>query len=132
MNVFKVGSLAGGMVVAAALAVPASAQDRDPVVRAFDLLGRGAQVGLTVTDVETVDAKEPKSGVTVETVTPGGPADRSCGLDVTVARRPEGDGLHDARAPVDVRRRFLPIHGRSACGTRAARAHASRAVASPW
>ena len=77
MNVFKVGSLAGGMVVVAALAVPASAQDRDPVVRAFDLLGRGAQVGLTVTDVETVDAKEPKSGVTVETVTPGGPADKA-------------------------------------------------------
>jgi serine protease Do len=77
MNVFKMGLLAGGMALVAALAVPASAQDRDPVVRAFDVIGRGAQVGLTVTNVESADAKQPKTGVSVETVTPGGPADKA-------------------------------------------------------
>ena len=77
MSVFKMGPLAGVVALVAAVAVPASAQDRDPVVHAFDTLGRGAQVGVIVTEVESADAKQPKAGVTVETVTPGGPAEKA-------------------------------------------------------
>jgi serine protease Do len=79
MNVFKWGSLAGGLALAVVTAGPATAvaQDREPVVRAFDALSRGAQIGLTVTDVDSSDAKQPKAGVMVETVTPGGPADKA-------------------------------------------------------
>ena len=80
MNVFKWGSIAGALALAAvaAASVPATvvAQDRDPV-RVFEALGRGAQIGVTVTDGESTDAKQPKAGVTVETVTPGGPADKA-------------------------------------------------------
>jgi len=79
MNAFKWGSLAGGLalVVVTAAPAPAVAQDREPMIRAFDALGRGAQIGATVTDVEGNDAKQPKAGVMVETVTPGGPADKA-------------------------------------------------------
>ena len=77
MNAWKWGSLAGGLAVTAILAAPAAAQDRAPVVRAFDMLGRGAQIGVTVTDAASDDAKQAKAGVMVETVTPGGPADKA-------------------------------------------------------
>jgi serine protease Do len=79
MNVFRRRSLAGGLalVVAMAAPAPAAAQDREPLVRAFDALGRGAQIGVTVTDGESNDSKQPKAGVVVETVNPGGPADKA-------------------------------------------------------
>jgi len=72
MNVSK-----WALAAVVALAAPVSAQDRDPMVRAFEMLGRGAQIGVTVTEAEGDDAKTAKPGVTVETVTPGGPADKA-------------------------------------------------------
>jgi serine protease Do len=56
---------------------PVSAQAGDTVTRAFEMVGRGAQIGVTVEDLEDVDARQMKGGVRVETVTPGGPADKA-------------------------------------------------------
>src|SRR5438045_541284 len=49
---------------------------RDSFVGALEI-GRGARVGATVQDIEEADSKQTKSGVAVETVEPGGPADKA-------------------------------------------------------
>jgi serine protease Do len=78
MMVNKWGSFAGALVLAAAGLAPVSAaQDRDPLVRLLDIAGSGTQIGAAVSDVAAGDAKQPKAGVLVETVTPGGPADKA-------------------------------------------------------
>src|SRR5829696_5095488 len=79
MNAFKWGSLAVALAVVATAGAPAqvTAQDRDSVSRTLQVFGRGAHIGVTVTDIEGDDAKQPKSGVLVETVAPGGPADKA-------------------------------------------------------
>src|SRR3954471_12821905 len=78
MMVNKWGSFAGALVLAAAGLAPVSAaQDRDPLVRLLDMAGSGTQIGAAVTEIEAEDAKQPKAGVLVETVTPGGPADKA-------------------------------------------------------
>src|SRR3982750_3347207 len=78
MMVNKGGSFAGALVLAAAGLAPVSAaQDRDPLVRLLDIAGGGTQIGAAVTEIEADDAKQPKFGVLVETVTPGGPADKA-------------------------------------------------------
>ncbi|HYT67600.1 MAG TPA: PDZ domain-containing protein [Vicinamibacterales bacterium] len=71
-------TLAGALLLAAPEAAPARvvAQDREPIARAFEL-ARSAHIGVTVTDIEGEDAKQPKSGVVVETVSPGGPGDKA-------------------------------------------------------
>src|SRR5215218_7409225 len=79
MMVNKWGSFAGALVLATAGLAPVSAavQDREPLVRLLDMAGRGTQIGAAVTEMEGDDAKQPKAGVLVETVTPGGPADKA-------------------------------------------------------
>jgi len=76
MTVFTYGSLAAALLAAAGAGVPLHAS---PQARTLlqDFAGRGARIGVSVTDIEGEDAKAPKSGVLVETVTPGGPADKA-------------------------------------------------------
>lgn len=74
MKVSTRGALAGALALAlpALAAAPASAQD----VRTLTI-GRGVQIGVSVSDVEGDDAKAPKAGVIVDSVSPGGPADKA-------------------------------------------------------
>ena len=77
MKLSNWGSL--GMVVAlAGVSAPPAihAQGRDSIVRTLDF-GRGAYIGVTVHDADSTDAKEPKTGVVIEVVTPDGPADKA-------------------------------------------------------
>lgn len=79
MHVTRWGALAGALALAASSGAPAPvfAQERDPVLRAFQVAGRGAHIGVAVEDLEEADAKQMKGGVRVETVTPEGPADKA-------------------------------------------------------
>lgn len=79
MIVSRWGALAGALLLAAPAAAPAraAAPDQEPLVRAFEFAGRGARIGVTVAEIEGDDAKQPKTGVVVETVTPGDPADKA-------------------------------------------------------
>lgn len=79
MTVSSWGALAGVLVLAGGAGAPApvSAQDRDSLSRAFDIVGRGAHIGIAVEDLEDADAKQLKGGVRVETVTSDGPADKA-------------------------------------------------------
>ena len=73
MRVVNLGVLAGALVLAGMTAPGiALAQSRQPLVRAFEMLGQGAQIGVTL---EADDAK--KTGAVVETVTPDSPADKA-------------------------------------------------------
>jgi serine protease Do len=81
MKVLKMGALGGAVMLAASLApAPAvHAQDRDTrgtLLRAFDL-GRGARIGASVDTSDAGDGKDAKPGVSIETVEPGGPADKA-------------------------------------------------------
>jgi serine protease Do len=79
MKVSRWGALTGALVLAAAT-VPATVihgQSRAPVVRAWSVFGRTAQIGVTVQDPDSDDAKQPKAGVVVENVRAGGPAEKA-------------------------------------------------------
>jgi serine protease Do len=78
MKVSNWGALAGAVILAG-LTAPAAvvnAQSRDTVVRSFDI-GRGSRIGASVTVEDAADNKDAKSGVLIETVEPGGPADKA-------------------------------------------------------
>ena len=79
MTVSRWGALAGALVLAAGAGapVPVSAQDREGVARAFEIIGRGSRIGVSVEDLDDADAKQAKAGVRVETVSPDGPADKA-------------------------------------------------------
>jgi serine protease Do len=79
MQGIKLAALGGALVLAAGLAPTAQAQSRDSLVRAFEI-GRGSRLGVTVHDIEdsdTKDTKQPRAGVVIDTVDPGGPADKA-------------------------------------------------------
>ena len=63
---------AGGLLPAAV----AHGQGGAQVFRAFDVT-RGSRIGVTVQDIEESDTKGPKTGVLIETVDPGGPAEKA-------------------------------------------------------
>jgi serine protease Do len=79
MIVSRWGALAGALLLAAPVAAPAraAAQEREPLVRAFEFAGRGARIGVTVAEIEGDDAKAAKSGVVVESVSTGSPAEKA-------------------------------------------------------
>lgn len=79
MMLSRWGALAGALVLAAGAGAPAPvhAQDSDKLSRAFQFVGRGAHLGVSVEDLSDADAKLSKGGVKVETVTPDGPADKA-------------------------------------------------------
>jgi len=81
MNVSKKIALTAALVLTAALASLAvvHGQTRDSssaIVRAMQI-ERGSRIGVTVQDVEETDTKDLKSGVVVERVDAGGPADKA-------------------------------------------------------
>jgi serine protease Do len=78
MKLSNWGALAGVVVLAGTLAPVsvARAQDRETILRAFDT-GRGSRIGASISVEDAVDNKEAKAGVTIDTVNPGGPADKA-------------------------------------------------------
>lgn len=88
MTLTRWGALAGVLVLAGATA-PAglSAQDRetrlgparerDTLVRAMDVFGRGARIGVTVEEADAAAGKDARAGVVVTLVTPDGPGDKA-------------------------------------------------------
>jgi serine protease Do len=78
MKVSNWGALAGAVVLAAVTAPAAvvHAQSRDTVIRSLDV-GRGSRIGATVSVEDAVDNKDARAGVSIDTVEPGGPADKA-------------------------------------------------------
>ena len=82
MSVWKTGALAGALVLAAsagaaiAPAARAQSRDREPIARALQIIGRGAQIGVTVRDLEGEEAKL-GGGVIVDEVRQGSPAEKA-------------------------------------------------------
>ena len=71
------GALAAALTLAGLTApAPVAAQDREPLARAFEMIGRGAQIGVSVSDIAADDTKQ-KAGVIVDTVSPDSPADKA-------------------------------------------------------
>src|SRR5919197_5857745 len=82
MRVWKSAALTGAFVVAITGAVVttvvhAQGRERAPRARAFDFIGRGAQIGVTVRDIESDDTKQPSSGVIVDEVEGDSPAEKA-------------------------------------------------------
>ena len=76
MKVLNWGALAGAVVLAAVTPPAAEVHAQSSVLRAFEA-GRGPRIGATIATEDAVDNKEAKAGVTLETVEPGGPADKA-------------------------------------------------------
>jgi serine protease Do len=77
MKLSNSGALAAVLVLAGVTAPPVlHAQDPEPLVHAFDI-ARGGYIGVTVHDPDSTDAKDPKTGVVIEQVTPNSPADKA-------------------------------------------------------
>lgn len=78
MKVSNWGALAGIVILAGALAPArvARAQSRDTVLRAIEV-GRGSRIGASVSVEDAIDNKDAKSAVSIDTVEPGGPADKA-------------------------------------------------------
>jgi len=78
MKVSNWGALAGVVVLAGALAPVAAprAQGRDTILRAIEV-GGGPRIGASVSVDNAIDNKEAKAGVSIDTVEPGGPADKA-------------------------------------------------------
>jgi len=81
MKGFTHAAIAAAMVMAAGLLPSSGAhgQSRASVFSRFDI-DSGSRIGVTVQDVEDADSKDaqrPKAGVVIETVDPGGPADKA-------------------------------------------------------
>ena len=82
MRNWKPAALSGALVLAMAAAVVTAvvhgqSPEREPFIRAFELIGRGAQIGVQVRDVGSDDSKAPPSGVIVDEVQADRPATRS-------------------------------------------------------
>ena len=75
MTPFRWTALAAVLVLAAAIAPAAVVHGQGQ--RMVQVFGGGLQIGVTINDVEADDAKQGRTGVTVEAVTPGGPADKA-------------------------------------------------------
>ena len=78
MKVSNWGALAGVVVLAGTMApgTVARAQGRDTILRTLEV-GRGSRIGASVSVEDAIDNKEAKPGVSIDTVEPGGPADKA-------------------------------------------------------
>ena len=80
MKAWKAGALTGALVVAAGAGASISpvahgqSRDREPMARAVQLLGGGAQIGVVVHDA---DSKDPAGGVVIDDVRSGSAADKA-------------------------------------------------------
>ena len=73
MKAVNLSVLAGALVLAGTTAPgTVQAQSREPLVRAYDVFGRGAHIGVAL---EADDVK--KTGAVIETVSPDSPADKA-------------------------------------------------------
>ena len=82
MRNWKPAALSGALVLAMAAAVVTAvvhgqSPEREPFIRAFELIGRGAQIGVQVRDVGSDDSKAPPSGVIVDEVQADSPAEKA-------------------------------------------------------
>lgn len=82
MREWKSAALTGAFVLAITGAgvtavVHGQSRERAPLARAFDFIGRGAQIGVTVRDIESDDTKQPSSGVIVDEVQADSPAEKA-------------------------------------------------------
>jgi serine protease Do len=82
MQIWKSAALTGAFVIAAAgssvtSAVHAQKRVRAPYARAFEFIGGGTQIGVTVKDIESDDTKQPSSGVIVDEVEADSPAEKA-------------------------------------------------------
>jgi serine protease Do len=79
MNLQKQGSLAVTLFVAAGIAPGAlvHGQRVEPVARAFDVISHAGRIGVSVRDLEADDTKQAKTGVIVDEVGTGSPADKA-------------------------------------------------------
>lgn len=86
MTVRTTGALAGALILTATLTPTPVAHGQGPIgeldatqpaTRAFEVFARSSQIGVTVRDVDDEDSKQVKTGVVIETVSPGGPADKA-------------------------------------------------------
>jgi serine protease Do len=75
MKVSRWGTLIGASILVSAIAPSAVVHGQNTIVRTTD--GRWAQIGVTVQDTDAEDAKQPKAGVVIEDLRPGGPADKA-------------------------------------------------------
>ena len=76
MKVLNWGVLAGAVMLAAVISPMAEVHAQSTLLRAVEA-GRGARIGASVTSEDAVDNKDAKAGVSLETVEPGGPADKA-------------------------------------------------------
>jgi serine protease Do len=80
MTFWKTGLVAGALAAAAGLGAAvtpiARAQDRDPMVRAFQMLGGGAQIGVTVRDLSAGETAK-GNGVIVDGVRSASAAEKA-------------------------------------------------------
>jgi serine protease Do len=81
MKGFTHAALAGALTLAPgiwpAATTTATAQESEPMVRALQI-ARGSRIGASVQDLEQADTKKgPSQGISIETVEPGGPADKA-------------------------------------------------------
>jgi serine protease Do len=86
MKVSRWGALTGALVLTGAIAPSVvHGQNRTSVVRGWDMSARSARIGITVQEPDSDDSKQPKTGLVVEDVVSGGPAEK--------AGVKEGDGI---------------------------------------
>ena len=82
MNVWKTGlatcalAAAAGFGMAVAPATKAQERDREPLTRALQVLGHGAQIGVAVRDLESADAAK-GAGIVVDEVRSGSAAEKA-------------------------------------------------------
>jgi len=82
MRIWRPATLSGALVLAMAdpvvtAVVHGQSHEREPFMRAFEFIGRGAQIGVTVKDIESDDAKAASSGVLVDEVQADSPAEKA-------------------------------------------------------
>src|SRR4029079_9153307 len=81
MKVSRWGALTGALVLTAAIAPSVvHGQNRTSVARVWDaweMSARSARIGITVQEPASDDSKQPKTGVVVEDVRSGSPADKA-------------------------------------------------------
>jgi serine protease Do len=82
MRMWKPAALSGALLLAMGAqvvtgVVHGQSREREPFIRAFELIGRGAQIGVQVRDVGSADSKAPPSGVIVDEVQADSPAENA-------------------------------------------------------
>jgi|KBSSwiStaDraftv2_1062776.scaffolds.fasta_scaffold81925_3 serine protease Do len=101
MKVSRWGALTGALVLTAAIAPSVvHGQNRTSVARvwdAWDMSARSARIGITVQEPASDDSKQPKTGVVVEDVRSGSPADKAGVKEGDAILEFDGDRVRSVR-----------------------------------